>query len=92
MPAVLQLNADKIRDRFDAVSGYLGIEGGFDGFCAFVHGFNDSFGIPKRLSGLGVENPDIDRLVAGALSDPSCGGNPVELTETNVRALLAELL
>ena len=40
MPAVLRLNAPKIRDRFDQAAGYLGIEGGFDGFCAFVDAFN----------------------------------------------------
>ena len=92
MPAVLKLNAPLIRARFDAVSGYLGIGGGFDGFCAFVDGFNEELGVPKRLSGLGVSDPDMDRLVAGALSDPSCGGNPVELNEANVRALFEAVL
>ena len=92
MPAVLQLNADKICDRFDQVSGYLGVTGGFDGFCRLVDDFNTRFEIPQRLSGLGVENPDIDRLVAGALADPSCGGNPVELTADNIRALLAQVV
>jgi len=92
MPAVLQLNADKIRDRFNQVSGYLGVTGGFDGFCRLVDDFNARFEIPQRLSGLGVENPDIDRLVAGALADPSCGGNPVELTADNIRALLAQVV
>jgi len=57
-----------------------------------VDDFNARFEIPQRLSGLGVENPDIDRLVAGALADPSCGGNPVELTADNIRALLAQVV
>lgn len=92
MPAALQLNAPMIRDRFDRAAGYLGIEGGFDGFCAFVDSFNASFKIPATLTALGVENPDIDRLIAGALSDPSCGGNPVELTEANLRPILEGLL
>jgi 4-hydroxybutyrate dehydrogenase len=92
MPAVLQLNADKIHDRFDQVSGYLGTTGGFDGFCRFVDDLNARLNIPQRLSGLGVENPDIDRLVAGALADPSCGGNPVELTDDNIRTLLAQIM
>ncbi len=92
MPAVLQLNAPAIRGRFDQAAGYLGIDGGFDGFCAFVDGFNDRLGIPKRLSDLGVIDPDLDRLVADALQDPSCGGNPVTLTEANVRALFEAVL
>lgn len=92
MPAVLRLNAPVIRDRFDRATGYLGIEGGFDGFCAFVDRLNDRLGIPKTLSDLGVTNPDMDQLIKGALCDPSCGGNPVELTEDNMRALLETLL
>jgi len=92
MPAVLRLNAPAIRDRFDAVAGYLGVDGGFEGFCAFVDGFNEGFGIPRHLSGLGVSDPDIDRLVKGALRDPSCGGNPVPLNEENTRALFEAVL
>ena len=92
MPAVLQLNAPMIRDRFDRAAGYLGVDGGFEGFCAFVDGFNDQLGIPNRLSELGVSDPNMDRLVASALADPSCGGNPVELTETNLRELFEMVL
>jgi 4-hydroxybutyrate dehydrogenase len=92
MPAVLRLNAPAIRGRFDRAAGYLGIEGGFDGFCAFVDQFSADLGIPKTLSDLGVTNPDIDRLIAGALRDPSCGGNPVKLTKENIKALLTAVL
>lgn len=92
MPAVLALNAPVIRDRFDRAAPYLGIDGGFDGFCAFVDGFNDSLGIPKQMSALGVTNPDLDKLIEGALKDPSCGGNPVTLTADNTRALLEAVL
>ena len=92
MPEVLKFNAEAIRDRFDAASAYLGIEGGFDGFCAFVDELNDSMGIPKTLTGLGVTDPDIDRLVADALNDPSTGGNPVEMTEAKTRKLYEALL
>ena len=92
MPAVLEFNADAIRERFNDVAGYLGIDGGFDGFRAFVDELNDSLGIPKTLSGLGVENPDMDRLVADALRDPSVGGNPTEMTQANTRALYEKMM
>ena len=92
MPAVLKFNEPAIRDRFDLVAGYLGIDGGFDGFCDFVDTFNASFAIPKTLTELGVENPDIDTLVDAALRDPSTGGNPIEMTEANTRALFEALL
>ena len=92
MPAVLDFNAPAIAERFDRAASYLGIEGGFDGFRAFVRQFNAQLGIPERLSGLGVENPDVDTLTAAALRDPSCCGNPVELTEESVRSLFAAVL
>jgi len=92
MPAVLRLNESKIRDRFDSVTGYLGIQNGFSGFKVFVDEFNASLNIPLRLSDLGVENPDLGKLVKGALSDPSCGGNPVKLTSDNLKGLFEEVL
>ena len=92
LPAVLEFNAEAIRTRFDRVAAYLGIDGGFDGFRAFVDTLNERLGIPKTLTDLGVRNPDVDRLVADALRDPSTGGNPVEMTESNTRALYEQLL
>ena len=92
MPVVLKFNADAIRDKFDRAAAYLGIDGGFDGFCDFVDGFNDSLGIPKTLSELGVKDPDLDVLTADALKDPSCGGNPVEMTAENTRPLYEAVL
>lgn len=87
MPAVLAFNADAIRDRFDKAAAYLGIEGGFDGFRSFVQEFNDQLGIPRRLSDVGVTEDRIDELAAMAITDPSCGGNPVELTVDNLKEL-----
>ncbi|MCH2564621.1 MAG: iron-containing alcohol dehydrogenase [SAR116 cluster bacterium] len=87
MPAVLAFNADAIRGRFDQAAAYLGIDGGFDGFCEFVQQFNDSFAIPRTLIEMGVSADRLDDLVAMALEDPSCGGNPVELTVDGLRGL-----
>ncbi len=87
MPAVLGFNADAIRDRFDLATSYLGIEGGFEGFRAFVQSFNDSLGIPRKLSQMGVADDRIEELAAMAVEDPSCGGNPVALTQANLAEL-----
>ncbi len=92
MPAVLRLNAPEIAERFDAAAAYMGIEGGFAGFQAFVQDLNQRLGIPRHLSEMGVERDRIDELVKKALADPTCGGNPVKLTEENVRALYEELI
>ena len=92
MPAVLQFNRPAITGVMEDASKYLGIAGGFDGFCAYVDELNASLGIPQKLSGLGIENPDIERIVAGALIDPSTGGNPVEMTQENTTKLLLEIV
>ena len=92
MPAVLQFNKPKITSVIEQASNYLGIAGGFDGFCAYVDALNASLGIPKTLAGLGVTDPDIDRIVAGALNDPSTGGNPVEMTRENTTKLLLQIV
>jgi 4-hydroxybutyrate dehydrogenase len=92
MPAVLQFNKPAITEVIAQASNYLGIEGGFDGFCRYVGALNASLGIPKTLSGLGIENPDIERIVAGALIDPSIGGNPVEMTQKNTTELLLQIV
>ncbi|RLJ98520.1 iron-containing alcohol dehydrogenase [Ruegeria conchae] len=92
MPEVLKFNADVIRDRFNLAAGYLGIDGGFEGFQSFVQDFNDGFNIPRKLSEMGVTVDKMDALVEGAISDPSCGGNPVELTRENLRHLFNALI
>lgn len=88
MPAVLQFNKSAIKERFDMASAYLNIEGGIEGFCAYVDDLNASMSVPKTLTELGVKDPDIDRLVKDALADPSTGGNPIEMTEQNTRELI----
>jgi len=87
MPAVLDFNAPAIADRFDRAAGYLGIDGGFAGFRSFVQEFNDSLGIPRGLAALGVTEASVPALVKDAIMDPSCGGNPIELTEEKLTRL-----
>ncbi|WP_412565030.1 iron-containing alcohol dehydrogenase [Thalassobius sp. MITS945101] len=88
MQPVLQYNREAIEERIERAAAYLGIEGGFDGFYAFVGELNAALGIPANLTELGVTDPDKEAIIKGALGDPSTGGNPVEMTEDNTRALL----
>ncbi len=88
MPTVLAFNAPAIADRFDQVSAYLNIPGGFKGFQTFVQDLNDSLGIPRGLAALsGITEADIPRLAKDAANDPCCGGNPVPLTEAKLTEL-----
>jgi alcohol dehydrogenase class IV len=88
MQAVLEANREAIEDRLALAANYLGIEGGYDGFYAFVGELNAALGIPASLSAMGVTDPDKEVILKGALKDPSCGGNPVEMTEAYTRALI----
>ncbi|MEH6835815.1 MULTISPECIES: iron-containing alcohol dehydrogenase [Falsihalocynthiibacter] len=87
MQPVLRMNRVEIEDRINAAARYLGIEGGFDGFYDYVGTLNAGLKIPANLTAMGITNPDMDKLVQGALIDPSTGGNPVEMTPKNTRAL-----
>ncbi len=48
--------------------------------------------VAENLTALGVTHPDLDRFITSALADPSTGGNPVEMTAENTRALLEACL
>lgn len=87
MPMVLAFNRPVIDNRLAQAAAYLSLSGGADGFCQAVEDLRRSLSIPENLTALGVENPDWDRLVRGAVTDPSAGGNPVELTAKNTRQL-----
>lgn len=92
MPMVLDFNRHAIEDRIEAAARYLAIRGGFDGFREAVMDLRESLGIPKNLTEMGVDPAQLDELTEMALEDPSCGGNPVEMTRENTRALFASCM
>ncbi|OWY08372.1 alcohol dehydrogenase [Thioclava sp. JM3] len=87
MPMVLDFNRAAIEERINRAAAYLGIPGGFDGFKARIESLRTELSIPANLTEMGVKREDLDMLVEMALEDPSCGGNPVEMTADNTRAL-----
>jgi len=88
MQPVLRFNKAAVVDRLSDASAYLGLQGGFNSFYDYVGELNQSLNIPENLTSLGVIDPNMDTLVMDALIDPSVGGNPTEMTQTNTRALL----
>ncbi len=92
IPPVLKLNRPMIEKQIGEAADYLGIGGGFDGFYDYVMKLRSDLGVPDRLSGLGVDTNRIGKLTEMALKDPSCGGNPVELTEENVTRLFQDCI
>lgn len=92
MPPVLRSNRPAIETRISAAADYLGIDGGFDGFYDFLAALIAQLEIPPNLTALGVTDPDVDAVVRAALTDPSAGGNPVEMTYDNTKSLLQSCL
>ena len=92
MPPVLRLNRPAVEERLGRAAAYLGVGDSFDAFYDHAMKLRGEMGIPDKLSALGVGPDRIDEMVAQALEDPSCGGNPVTLTEANVRQLLLDSL
>ena len=92
MLPVLRSNRRAIETRISAAADYLGIDGGFDGFYDFVAALIAQLEIPPNLTALGVTDPDVDAVVRAALTDPSAGGNPVEMTYDNTKSLLQSCL
>ncbi|MTH77152.1 iron-containing alcohol dehydrogenase [Paracoccus aestuariivivens] len=87
MPMVLDFNRPAIEGVLSRAADYLGIKGGFDGFRARVMDLRAELGIPANLTEMGVQRERLDELTEMALEDPSCGGNPIEMTRENTRAL-----
>ena len=92
MNAVLDFNRPAIEERLDRAAAYLGIKGGYTGFCDRVWELRATLAIPAKLSEMGVGNNRIDELTAMALEDPSVGGNPVAMTTENTRALFEAVI
>jgi alcohol dehydrogenase class IV len=92
MPMVLDFNRPAIEARIGQAAAYLGIAGGFGGFREAVMGLRSDLAIPASLGDMGVEAGRLDELTEMALEDPSCGGNPIELTRENTRALFQACL
>lgn len=92
MPMVLDYNRAAIEGLIDRAAAYLGIAGGFDGFRAAVMELRTTLNIPANLTAMGVKREDLDMLTEMALEDPSCGGNPIEMTAENTRALFEACL
>jgi alcohol dehydrogenase class IV len=80
MPYVLAFNRPAIEERIVRLTGYLGIEAGFDGFMGAILELRAKIGVPHTLAELGVDEARRDDIAAMAIVDPTAGGNPVELT------------
>jgi alcohol dehydrogenase class IV len=87
MPMVLEFNRSAIEDRINAAAAYLGHQGRLCGLSRSDHGTAQPVEHPGEPDAMGVQYGDLDMLTEMALEDPSCGGNPIEMTKENTRKL-----
>lgn len=87
MPYVLKANRKKIENDIERAAAYLGIKGGFDGFLKWILALRKEIGIPNALKDIGIDTKRLDEVAAMAVKDPSAGGNPIQFTEKQYKAL-----
>ncbi len=87
MPYVLDFNREAIRDKIDRLAGWLGLEDGFSGFLDFVLRLRRDLGVPHTLDKIGVDDGRFEAMAAMAVVDPTAGGNPRVLTQTDALEL-----
>jgi len=92
MPYVLVFNRPAIEAKIVRLAGFLGIDGGFDGFLAAVLGLRQQTGVPHDLGGLGVDDSRVELIAEMAVVDPTAGGNPVPLAVAECRKLFEAAL
>jgi alcohol dehydrogenase class IV len=87
MPYVVKANRRKIEKDIERAAAYLGIKGGFNGFLKWILALRKEVGIPHALKDIGIDTKRLDEVAAMAVKDPSAGGNPVQFTEKQYKAL-----
>jgi len=92
MPYVLVFNRRAIEEKIARLAGFLGIDGGFDGFLAAVLDLRRKTGVPHDLGGLKVDGKRVGTIVEMSLVDPTAGGNPIPLTEKGSRKIFEAAL
>ena len=92
MPYVLVFNREAIEPKIARLAGYLGIEGGFDGFLDAVLALRKATGVPNDLRGLKVDGGKAETIAEMAVVDPTAGGNPIPLTKEGSRKLFEAAL
>lgn len=76
LPYVVAFNRPAIEAKVARVAHALEIDGGFDGFMAWLLAFRQQLGIPHSLAELGATAERADEIAIKALADPSTGANP----------------
>jgi alcohol dehydrogenase len=91
-PYVLAFNRTAVEEKIRRLSAYLGLRPSFRAFLEFVLALRAEIGIPHTLTGLNVDDRNLERVVAMAPKDPTAGGNPVLFDKRAARTLFKRAL
>jgi len=91
-PYVLAFNRRAVEDKIRRLAAYLGLKPSFRAFLEFVLALRAEIGIPHTLTGLEVDDRNIERIVAMAPKDPTAGGNPVLFDKRAARTIFKRAL
>ena len=89
MPYVLTFNRDVIEEKIIKICDYLELEDRtFNGFINWLLKLRKDLHMPHKLSEV-IDEKDLqlDRLSKMAMEDPSTGGNPKKLTESDMKIM-----
>ncbi len=89
MPYVLTFNKNVIEEKIIKICDYIELKDqSFDGFINWLLAFRKKLDIPHKLSEvIKKEDLQLDRLSKMAIEDPSTGGNPKKLTESDMKLM-----
>ena len=99
LPIVERENAKVVPERFRRIAEVIGmtIEGKSDQECADyvidqIKALSKEVGIPEKLSELGVNEVDLDKLAENSLLDACAGANPYLPTKEETIEMFKEIL
>jgi alcohol dehydrogenase class IV len=88
LPYGMQFNSAGFEDRFVRMAKALGIANeSSEGVVAYLFDLNDRLGIPKTLSGIGVEQAHIETLADLAFADFAHPNNPKPVSRNDFKLL-----
>ncbi|MDI9818034.1 MULTISPECIES: iron-containing alcohol dehydrogenase [unclassified Legionella] len=88
MPYVLEANRPAIEDKIARLADYLQIDNGFDGFLNWILKLRSDLGIEHRLTEIGIDERQAERIAKMAVEDPSSSGNPILFDELQYKNIL----
>lgn len=88
LPYVLIRNRAAVAERIAAAARYIGLaDATFEGFLAWILALRAQLNIPHSLAEIGIDETRADEIGTAAKADPSDGGNPINLSAADYRAI-----